>query len=197
VKSQLEAKGKSTEGVETFEEFYGLLQSEAVMLQKKYQPQLRKGIKIAVDLVNSVKQDEKDGDVDVKVRIAPNETEKNISLFFDSEGEAMTHYKVKIRKIISSMYATSASVTLEQVKSKVEKDIPELNCTSNYEDKKNDKGFISIALKTNPTQVIGKIVQKRHKAIQKPEDTDRDLEKIEADRKKKTLMLEKCMKEKI
>jgi hypothetical protein len=74
VKSQLEAKGKSTEGVETFEEFYGLLQSEAVMLQKKYQPALRDGIKIAVDLVNSVKQDEKDGDVDVKVRIAPNAT---------------------------------------------------------------------------------------------------------------------------
>lgn len=80
VKAQLEAKGKSTEGVETFEEFYTLLQSEAVMLQKKYQPQLRKGIKIAVDLVNSVKEDAKDGDVDVKVRIAPNTIDAPFSI---------------------------------------------------------------------------------------------------------------------
>ena len=43
------------------------------MLQKKYQPQLRDGIKIAVDLVNSVKQDKVDGDVDVRVKIAPND----------------------------------------------------------------------------------------------------------------------------
>lgn len=60
IKSKLEAKSKSTEAVETFEEFYSLLQSEAVMLQKKYQPQLRNGIKIAVDLVNQVQQDKKD-----------------------------------------------------------------------------------------------------------------------------------------
>jgi hypothetical protein len=83
VKAQLEAKGKSTEGVETFEEFYGLLQSEAVMLQKKYQPQLRDGIKIAVDLVNSVKEDAKDGDVDVRVNIAPNNTEELVSVIKD------------------------------------------------------------------------------------------------------------------
>jgi hypothetical protein len=53
------------------------------MLQKKYQPQLREGIKIAVDLINSVKQDEKDGDVDVKVRIAPNTTEKKVVIVFE------------------------------------------------------------------------------------------------------------------
>jgi hypothetical protein len=84
VKAQLEAKGKSTEGVETFEEFYGLLQSEAVMLQKKYQPALRDGIKIAVDLVNSVKEDAKDGDVDVRVEIAPNATVMVTSFDFNS-----------------------------------------------------------------------------------------------------------------
>jgi hypothetical protein len=82
VKAQLEAKGKSTEGVETFEEFYGLLQSEAVMLQKKYQPQLRNGIKIAVDLVNSVKEDAKDGDVDV--RIAPNDTVEELRVVYEN-----------------------------------------------------------------------------------------------------------------
>jgi hypothetical protein len=34
------------------------------MLQKKYQPALRKGIKIAVDLVNTVDKDNQDGDVE-------------------------------------------------------------------------------------------------------------------------------------
>ena len=76
----MEAKGKSTEGVETFEEFYGFLKSEALLLQKKYQPQLREGIKIAVDLVNSVKEEEKDGDVDMKVTIAPNKTEEEFKI---------------------------------------------------------------------------------------------------------------------
>ena len=51
-------------------------------MQKKYQPQLRKEIKIAVDLVNSVKQDAKDGDVDIRVRIAPNDTFKVIAINF-------------------------------------------------------------------------------------------------------------------
>jgi len=83
VKAKLEAKGKSTEGVETFEEFYGLLQSEAMMLQKKYQPQLRKGIKIAVDLVNSVQQDKKDEDVDIKIKIAPNTFEIISEIIFE------------------------------------------------------------------------------------------------------------------
>ena len=52
-----------------------MLQSEAVILQKKYQPALRNGIKIAVDLVNQIEQDKKDGDVDVRVKIAPNTVE--------------------------------------------------------------------------------------------------------------------------
>jgi hypothetical protein len=63
------------------------------MLQKKYQPQLRKGIKIAVDLVNSVKQDEKDGDVDIKVRIAPNTFEITSEIIF--EGNSAKECKVE------------------------------------------------------------------------------------------------------
>jgi hypothetical protein len=97
----LEAKGKSTEGVETFEEFYGLLQSEAVMLQKKYQPQLRDGIKIAVDLVNSVKEDAKDGDVDIRVKIAPNnlDDELNIKHEKEKENEGKGKYVLNKNKI--------------------------------------------------------------------------------------------------
>ena len=74
VKAKLEAKGKSTKGVETFEAFYAMLKSEAVALQKEYQPKLRNGINITVDLINQVQKDKKDGDVDVdvKIKIAPN-----------------------------------------------------------------------------------------------------------------------------
>ena len=49
-------------------------------MRKRYEPQLRKGIKIAIDLVNAVQQDKKDGDVDVKVRIAPNDTTETVVL---------------------------------------------------------------------------------------------------------------------
>jgi hypothetical protein len=110
VKAQLEAKGKSTEGVETFEEFYGLLRSEAVVLQKKYQPQLRDGIKIAVDLVNSVKEDKVDGDVDVKVKIAPNETTSSFSCKLEiNDNEVILLQKVKDARdyIFTSSYMNS------------------------------------------------------------------------------------------
>ena len=80
VKARLEAKGKSTEGVETFEEFYGILKTEAAVLQREFQPQLRNGIKITIDLINQVQQDKKDGDVDIKVKIAPNTVENYISI---------------------------------------------------------------------------------------------------------------------
>ncbi|MFK7798744.1 MAG: hypothetical protein AB8E82_14940 [Aureispira sp.] len=87
VKAKLEAKGKSTEGVETFEEFYGILKTEATVLQREFQPQLRNGIKIAIDLVNKVQQDKKDGDVDIRVRIAPNTEEKLLSFDFGEQQE--------------------------------------------------------------------------------------------------------------
>jgi len=115
VKAQLEAKGKSTEGVETFEEFYGLLQSEAIMLQKKYQPALRKGIKIAVDLVNSVKQDEKDGDVDVRVRIAPNNLDQKLSFVLEDNGsESVENLIKKIALQRDNIFTTSYLSTLSR-----------------------------------------------------------------------------------
>jgi hypothetical protein len=41
---------------------------------------LREGIVLSIELMNSVKEDEKDGDVDVRVRIRPNETEKEFGV---------------------------------------------------------------------------------------------------------------------
>jgi hypothetical protein len=65
------------------------------MLQKKYQPQLRKGIKIAVDLVNSVKQDEKDGDVDIRLKIAPNNLDQTLSFVLEDNGNESVENLIK------------------------------------------------------------------------------------------------------
>ena len=59
-------------------------------MRKRYEPQLRKGIKIAIDLVNSVQQDKKDGDVDVKVRIAPNNVELETSIIQNNDYKGQT-----------------------------------------------------------------------------------------------------------
>ncbi len=60
------------EETDNFADFYGFLAKKAVELAKAYQPKLRDGIKVAVEMVNSVAKDEQDGDVDIRVRIAPN-----------------------------------------------------------------------------------------------------------------------------
>ena len=63
----------------SFEEFYNILKIEANQLIKVYQPQLRKGIKLTVDLINDVKKDKQDGDIDIHIKIAPNTEERNIN----------------------------------------------------------------------------------------------------------------------
>ena len=62
------------EETDNFADFYGFLAKKAVELAKAYQPKLRDGIKVVVEMVNSVAKDEQDGDVDMKVEIAPNAT---------------------------------------------------------------------------------------------------------------------------
>ncbi|BDS15386.1 phage tail protein [Aureispira anguillae] len=69
-----------SDDVASFEELYTALKTEAKQLVKTYQPQLRKGIKISIDLINAVEKDKKDGDVDILVHIYPNEYKKNINV---------------------------------------------------------------------------------------------------------------------
>ena len=61
-----------------------LIAKKAVELAKAYQPKLRDGIKVAVEMVNSVAKDEQDGDVDMKVEIAPNTENQTVQI---SHGE--------------------------------------------------------------------------------------------------------------
>ncbi|MGH1337756.1 MAG: hypothetical protein ACRBFS_16670, partial [Aureispira sp.] len=123
-------------------------------------------------------------DVDIRVRIAPNATEENINLFFDSQ-DGFESYKVRIKTLIRSLSSRSDRVTLEIMEGAVKREMPELVCTINYEDEDNDKGSISIAMKNESSVIVGKIVQERYKPIQKPEDTVEELQRIEKERKQK------------
>lgn len=64
---------------EDFKDFHKRKQKEGEELEDKYQPQLKKGINLDVKF-KSVQEDEKDGDMDIKIRIAPNTTEKNVEV---------------------------------------------------------------------------------------------------------------------
>ena len=65
---RLKAKLKSLtpQNGEVFAEFYARIKTEAAKLQALYQPQLREGIVLNIELINPVQEDEKDGDVDVE-----------------------------------------------------------------------------------------------------------------------------------
>lgn len=69
---------------EEFNDFHKRKQKEGKDLEDKYQPQLKKGINLDVKF-KSVQEDEKDGDMDIKIRIAPNDTEENFTL--DASGD--------------------------------------------------------------------------------------------------------------
>lgn len=60
------------EEIADFQALYSALRLKSRELVRTYQPQLREGITIAVDLINTVQQDQQDGDVDVHIKIAPN-----------------------------------------------------------------------------------------------------------------------------
>jgi hypothetical protein len=88
-----------------------------VMLQKKYQPALRDGIKIAVDLINSVKEDAKDGDV--RVKIAPNDTEITFGLDSPEDESRFATIAHKALQILASKYVDgdiSTSTELETIR---------------------------------------------------------------------------------
>ncbi len=111
VKRKLEAKGQSTEGVETFEAFYEMLRVEAAQLQREFQFRYcrKKGLILRWSyfvspsgLVNQVQADKRIAcptkfgrDVDVNIKIAPNNEEDDFAIDFDSMGidEVMVHVK--------------------------------------------------------------------------------------------------------
>lgn len=56
---------------EPFDKFHTRKKKEAKTLENKYQPQLKRGINLDID-IGSLEKDKKDNDVDIKIKIAPN-----------------------------------------------------------------------------------------------------------------------------
>ena len=85
IAKEIEAKLQAIQAKpsEAFADFYAHIKTEAAKLQALYQPQLREGIVLNIELINPVQEDEKDGDVDVRVWIRPNETEVIVSSNYD------------------------------------------------------------------------------------------------------------------
>lgn len=63
---------------EKFEDFHKRKKAEASKLEDKYQPQLKKGINLDIKF-RSAQKDKEDGDVDMKLKIAPNDELQSIS----------------------------------------------------------------------------------------------------------------------
>ena len=68
IKNKLKQKPQKNE---SFEEFYKTKKNKAEALEDKYQPQLKKGINLDIEF-KPVSEDKKDGDIDVAIKIAPN-----------------------------------------------------------------------------------------------------------------------------
>ena len=96
-KKLIEPVGKN---VKTFEEFYKVKTKQARALEKKHQKHLKKGIRIKISFGN-VEKEKRDGDIDFKVDISPNnflETIQAIFGFKKKEAEAH-HYEFDVEKI--------------------------------------------------------------------------------------------------
>ncbi|MCG7501120.1 DNA/RNA non-specific endonuclease [Tenacibaculum sp. Mcav3-52] len=65
--------GEKAKKGEPFDKFYTRKKKEAKTLENKYQPQLKKGINLDIKF-NALAKDKEDNDVDIKIKIAPNDT---------------------------------------------------------------------------------------------------------------------------
>ncbi|MCJ8291225.1 MAG: hypothetical protein MJK07_15735 [Flavobacteriales bacterium] len=81
----------------SFKEYHTKKKKEAKSLEDKYQPKLKKGINLDIKF-DAVSKDEKDGDVDFEVVIAPNATRKKGR---SNHGRRMTPSMVKDWKSLS------------------------------------------------------------------------------------------------
>jgi hypothetical protein len=88
----------------SFEDFYKSKTQQAKQLERKYQPQLKRGIGLNITF-GSLDKDKKDSDIDFKVRIAPNTTELEFPVDWESgdgiKEEFIKGLKQEYRDILS------------------------------------------------------------------------------------------------
>jgi hypothetical protein len=102
IKKDLTEKPKKPQ--QSFEDFYKSKTQQAKKLETKYQPQLKQGIGLEI-AVGSIDQEKEDGDLDFKVRIAPNTTELEFPATWESgngiKEEFIESLKQEYRDILS------------------------------------------------------------------------------------------------
>ncbi|BAZ27652.1 hypothetical protein NIES4074_00790 [Cylindrospermum sp. NIES-4074] len=72
-------KKKTNKKFRDFDSFHTAKKNESEKLRQQYQTKLKDGIKLSIEF-QSPKEDKKDGDIDIKITIAPNTTVKNIQV---------------------------------------------------------------------------------------------------------------------
>ena len=97
------------EETDDFADFYGFLAQKGVELAKAYQPKLRDGIKVVVEMVNSVAKDEQDGDVDMKVEIAPNTENQTVQISHGESSEERPILKTEHMKLYMKIRHTKVN----------------------------------------------------------------------------------------
>jgi hypothetical protein len=83
-------------------QYFKLKQKEANELKKIYSPQLRKGIKLFIDLTKSKQTDKQTPGLHLHIAIKPNDTEKDYELFH-KEGELDNHLDELIEQALEKI----------------------------------------------------------------------------------------------
>ncbi|WP_028887235.1 phage tail protein [Tenacibaculum ovolyticum] len=79
---------------EPFDKFHARKKKEAKTLENKYQPQLKKGINLDIKF-NELTKDQKDNDVDINIKIAPNTSRGSVQSPGDGDSTKKIHDQVK------------------------------------------------------------------------------------------------------
>ncbi len=97
---------------ESFNKFYDRIKLEGKTLENKYQPRPKKGINIDIT-VGSFAEEKKDGDLDFKIRIYPNDTLENAEVTYE-EGQEITN-----ESLVAELAKLPAGVSYEALNSAI------------------------------------------------------------------------------
>ena len=127
---------------ESYEAFRERIHEKMSTLAQFYQAELREGIKIDINFVNQENTDLEDGDIDIRILIAPNKTEEELSISLD---RANFELPVKVDDEIMAkytdgmFYAKITSITGEAENMKIShqfraKTLKDKDKTNSYEE---------------------------------------------------------------
>ena len=102
-KIESKLKKNKAKDKEEFKDFHKRVEKQGEALEDQYQPQLKKGINLDVKF-KSVKEDEKDGDMDYHISIAPNTLKKDGNIDVDNAPKRGDHiFNHSLRKTASEL----------------------------------------------------------------------------------------------